>query len=159
MDSLPFVSLGIFTAYLLFILIRYKKLKSISASYYRMPKKARPLFTFIIWAFTIPIVIYAEHGLLFYGAAFVGFVGAAPAFRKEEEKWVHYVGATLGIVLASIYIMFFVVSVNLRIIFILSYMLITIIIALKFERQKILIIEIIAFYIIDIGLIIQILTN
>ena len=145
---LPFISFIMFTLYLLFIITRFKELKSISESFYRLDKKWIGLFTLAIWSFTIPIVVYAESGLLFFAGAFVAIVGAAPSFKLKHERLPHFVGATGGIIFGFISLIIDYNAIHA----VISGTLLIGIAVMFFEKQKVLIVEVIAFYTIIIPL-------
>lgn len=93
----------IFSSFIIFIILNYGVQHSISASYYKLKGNQKILFTLALWGFTIPIIIYANTGLLFYSGAFICFVGVSPAFKnKGMEKKVHLIGAYTGIILGFI---------------------------------------------------------
>ena len=94
------IMLTVFVSYVAFIWAKYGVLKSISQSYYELPEKLRPLFTFFCWGFAIPAMILGSSGLMFLAGSGIAFVGAAAAFQEKMTKEVHYIGAGIG-VLAS----------------------------------------------------------
>jgi hypothetical protein len=92
----------VFVTYWLFVYFKYGILTSISDSYYRENNKA--LFTLFIWSIAFPMIILGVSvtPLMFFAGAFLAFVGAAPAFKEEQEGTVHIIGATGGISLGYI---------------------------------------------------------
>ncbi len=72
--------------------------KSISATYYSIKKKW--LFTIVLWAFAIPLVIVSNgKGLIILAGAAICFVGAAPRVGKKHQmsETVHIIGSFVGI--------------------------------------------------------------
>jgi hypothetical protein len=92
--------LTVFVSYVAYIWAKYGVLKSISQSYYELPEKLRPLFTFFCWGFALPAIILGSSGLMFLAGSGIAFVGAAAAFQEKMTQEVHMVGAGTG-VLAS----------------------------------------------------------
>ena len=90
-------SLLSFIIYLSMIVSKYGVLSSISDIYYEIKNKYT--FTLFIWSIALPIAITAETGLMFFGAAFICFVGAAPAFKEKLESKIHKMGALGGVLL------------------------------------------------------------
>lgn len=91
-----------FFLYTGYITLRFGVIKSISESWYLLPKNQRVLFTLFIWSMAIPMVMY-ETSLFFFSGASLAFVGAATMFKDDVmTKVIHYLGAVLGITLASI---------------------------------------------------------
>jgi hypothetical protein len=95
------ISFTIFTTYILVVYKKFGILKSVSDSYYHIKRKA--VFTLVLWSFAIPVSIAASSPIMFFAVAGICFVGAAPAFKGwETESRVHVVGATSGIVLGLV---------------------------------------------------------
>jgi len=117
-----FFSLAIFLAYIGFIWVTYGIQPSISESYYDLPGKQKYIFTLVIWAFAIPVMIVGDNIWFFLAGSLICFVGAAPAFRDEDEGnmrmiwnapknklepmpdrsteyWIHMIGAYGGTIL------------------------------------------------------------
>ena len=89
----------VFILYISFIIYRYGLLKSISASWYALPKNRNWLF----WVFTSVLgfymLPYSDYSPFFFlsGAGLI-FVGTAAAFEDEKmTNRVHYSGAVAGI--------------------------------------------------------------
>ena len=93
----------IFFSYLVFIIAKYGILKSISNSYYMLPRKYNFLFTFFCWGFAIPVIIIGtpQTGLMFFAGAGIAFVGAAAQIKQLMTYKVHMVGALGGILLSQ----------------------------------------------------------
>lgn len=85
----------VFVAYNTYITAKYGILQSISASFYETHKPG--LFALFIWSIALPLNFIASSPLMFWGAAFLCFVGASPAFEEKMEGWVHRIGANGGI--------------------------------------------------------------
>lgn len=94
--------LTIFVTYVAFIWAKYGVLKSISDSYYHLPRKFQPLFTFFCWGFALPAMILGSSGLMFMAGAGISFVGAAAAFKEAMTKEVHMIGAGAGVLLSQL---------------------------------------------------------
>jgi len=103
------LSITVFTAYFIYIVVVYGVQKSISESYYRLIEDKNIkglLFILTLWCFSITVSISASNVLIFFAAAAICFTGTAPAFRsgKMEEK-VHTIGAMSGVVLGYAYLL------------------------------------------------------
>ena len=96
--------------YLLLIYILFKKLPSVSQSFYEFEEKYGQKYT---WVFTVALVLYAFplmvaglsmtsgnpfQFLMFIAPAGIIFTAVAPRFKEDLEKDVHYRGALTGIV-------------------------------------------------------------
>ena len=103
--ALFYTMVGIFFGYLGFIVARYGILRSISQSYYELPKNLKPIFTLAMWGFAFPAMLIGTPltGLLFFAAAGIMFVGAAAAFNdKEITRPVHFIGAGAGVLFSQL---------------------------------------------------------
>jgi len=136
-------SLALFSIYLAFILIKYYPLDSISESYYRLKNKA--IFTLVLWGFSIPLIVYASHPLIFLAASGICFVGAAAEYKQDLTDTVHVAGAVSGIFFGLLYIavqgLWWLVGVYFA-----GFIL------LSFTKRKILWIEAWSFYVILYGI-------
>ncbi len=94
--------LVVFVGYVSFIWIKYGIQKSISASYYVLPKDSNFIFTLFCWGFAFPAIILGNTPLMFFAGAGIVFVGAAAAFREKMTYQVHMVGAFVGVILSQI---------------------------------------------------------
>ena len=96
------LSLVIFTTYTVLIWHKYGILSSISASFYKLPQNKRLLFTFALWGFSFPVIIYAglvDSPLLFLAGASIAFTGAAAAYNRSKlDLTVHIVSAQAGVI-------------------------------------------------------------
>ena len=90
----------VFVSYLTYVVSKFGVLPSISDSYYLM--KSKIPFTLFIWSIAIPTILVGDTALMFFAGSFLAFVGAAPAFREEQEGIVHVVGAIGGITLGVV---------------------------------------------------------
>lgn len=96
------LSLLTFGGYVDYIWGKYGVQKSISMSIYCLPKNRRWIFTLVLFAFAVPIIIVTQDKILMPIAAWlVAGVGAAcNILGSKITKTVHMVGAVGGIVLA-----------------------------------------------------------
>lgn len=93
----------VFTSYVLYVCTKYGLPKSISDSYYILKKKHRWVFTLILWGFAVPLIPAGDSLLMVLAVMGIAFVGAAPAFKDfEVERRVHVMGATAGVVLGMV---------------------------------------------------------
>ena len=92
----------VFLAYVTFIWIIYGVQKSISESYYVLPKKWNWLFVAFCWLFAFPAIILGNSYLMLFAAGGIVFVGAAAAMHKFPTRAVHMIGAIGGMILASL---------------------------------------------------------
>lgn len=138
------LSFFIFTLYVIYVWINYGILKSISDSYYHIKHKS--LFTLSLWGFSVFALASVQNVWLFLSVIGICFVGAAPKFRMKFEGDVHYVAAMSGILFGGIAL----ISLGF---WYLSLLMITGIIILHFTvSNKTWWQEILAFYIIILGL-------
>jgi len=101
------IMLAVFFGYILFIVAKYGIQKSVSQSFYVLPKNINFLFTLFCWGFVLPAMILSENGLMFFGGAGIGFVGAAAAYKGNKmANSVHMIGAYVGILLSQLSIFF-----------------------------------------------------
>ena len=97
---------AVFVAYVLFIWIKYGVQKSISESYYVLPKKWNWLFVAFCWLFAFPAMILGDsYWMLFAGGGIV-FVGAAAAMHTLPTRTVHLIGAIGGMILGCLAMIF-----------------------------------------------------
>lgn len=92
----------VFCTYLIIITIVFGVQKSISGSYYRLPKSVKPIFTFYLWFISIGAIILGDTVLMFLAGSGIAFVGAAAAFKKKITHTVHMIGAASGILLSQL---------------------------------------------------------
>jgi len=96
----------VFLAYVTFIWSKYGIQKSISESYYMLPKKWNWLFVAFCWLFAFPAMILGgSYWMLFAGGGIV-FVGAAAAMHTFPTRAVHLAGAIGGMILACLAMIF-----------------------------------------------------
>lgn len=140
----------VFFSYVLFIIIKYGILESISHSYYNLPSSLKFLFTFFCWGFSLPAAIIgfslSEYSLfqflIFWASSGIMFVGASPNFKLKLEGDIHNIAAYIGVVSSQLFI--FLVFENLK--FILpTFILISILLFLLKVKNLIWWIEILAF--------------
>ncbi len=96
----------VFVAYVLFISIKYGIQKSISESYYVLPKKYNFLFVLFCWLFAFPAMILGNSYLMLFAGGGIVFVGAAAAMHKFPTRWVHLAGAIGGMILGCLAMIF-----------------------------------------------------
>ena len=92
----------VFIAYVSFIWSKYGILKSISESYYKLPRKWNWLFVAFCWLFAFPAMILGGSYLMMFAAGGIVFVGAAAAMHTFPTRAVHLTGAIGGMILACI---------------------------------------------------------
>jgi len=95
---------SVFVGYVGFIWWKYGVLKSISQSYYELPKSYNFIFTLALWGFAFPAMILGTPltGLMFFAAGGIMFTGAAAAFMEEMTRTVHFVGAGAGVLFSQL---------------------------------------------------------
>ena len=97
-----FLAQVVFLAYVLFIWIKYGIQKSISESYYVLPKKWNWLFVLFCWLFAFPVMIIGGSYLMMLAGAGIVFVGAAAAMHTFPTRAVHMTGAIGGILASQV---------------------------------------------------------
>jgi hypothetical protein len=75
---------------------KFGLLKSISASYYKVPS---PLFSIWIAAIAFLFVVIGQTMLIFLAGGMLCYVAVAPAFLRIDMERAHIIGAVSGIVL------------------------------------------------------------
>lgn len=103
-------SLVVISSYLLLIYILFKKLPSVSQSFYELEERYGKRYT---WLFTVALVLYAFplmvaglnmtidntfQFLMFIAPMGIIFIAVAPRFMETLTKSVHFGGAGIGIV-------------------------------------------------------------
>ena len=96
----------IFLAYVIFIASKYGIQKSISESYYRLPKKWNWLFVAFCWLFAFPAMILGDSYLMLFAGGGIVFVGAAAAMHTFPTRWVHLTGAISGMIMGCLAMIF-----------------------------------------------------
>jgi len=103
---LYFIMLADFFSYITYIWTTYGVQRSISDSYYRLPKRLQPLFTLFCWGFALPAIIIGlslvDSPLMFLAGSGIAFVGAAAAFKERMTHTVHMVGAYAGVAFSQL---------------------------------------------------------
>lgn len=74
--------------------------KSISSTYYSLPRNQRWMFTMALWAYSLGALIYFQTTLMVVASFLIMIVGASPGFKKKLEEKVHLFGAIGGIFFA-----------------------------------------------------------
>jgi len=98
--------LAVFVIYIGAIVRSYGIPKSVSDSYYLMPVKYRPLFTFFCWGIAIPAFIIATSPYMFVAGTAIALVGAANAFHDKFIYKFHMPAAIIAVLASQAYIMF-----------------------------------------------------
>lgn len=142
------ISISVFTAYLIFILVKFGVLKSISDSYYHLKHKI--WFTLALWGFAFPAIIAGDTALMFLAGSGIIFVGVAFDFKESMTKIVHYIAAGLGITFGMLSLLFDFDLPWVEIGFIAGSCLLYL-----FVKNRIFWIEVLAFYTIIISLILK----
>lgn len=125
MTTLFFLMTSIFALYISSIFYFYGVLPSISESYYRLPANLKFLFTLFCWGFAIPAIILGNSLTMFFAGSGIVFVGAAAAFKKGTEHYVHMIAAGMGVLFSQLAIAFQYDLLWLNIIFICSTILLS----------------------------------
>lgn len=88
--------------YLIYVRLKYKMTKSISATYYELDN--RWLFTIVMWGFALSFMIVAAKPLFFLAGAGIMFVGAAPRVGEKYEmsEKVHIIGSYIGVAVGTL---------------------------------------------------------
>ena len=92
----------VFLSYVIFIWSKYGIQKSISESYYVLPKKENWLFVAFTWLFAFPAMILGNSYLMLFAGGGIVFVGAAAAMHTMPTRAVHVTGAIGGMILGCI---------------------------------------------------------
>jgi len=102
MILIPLFQIVIFIGFLLYVVKQYGVQPSISDSWYVLKDHNKEyLFTFFIWALSIPILFLSHiSGFYFASAAFLSVVGVATMFKEDHVERVHVIGALGGIFFA-----------------------------------------------------------
>jgi len=96
------VMVTVFLAYVIYIWAKYGVQKSISESYYVLPKKENWLFVAFTWLFAFPAMILGDSTLMLFAAGGIVFVGAAAAMHTFPTRAVHLTAAIGGMILGCI---------------------------------------------------------
>jgi len=97
---------AVFLAYVGYIWAKYGVQKSISESYYVLPKKQNWMFVAFTWLFAFPAMILGNSLLMMFAGAGIVFVGAAAAMHRFPTRAVHLTGAIGGMILACLAMIF-----------------------------------------------------
>jgi hypothetical protein len=100
------VMVAVFLAYVIFIWSKYGVQKSISESYYVLPKKWNWLFVAFTWLFAFPAMILGNSYWMLFAAGGIVFVGAAAAMHTFPTRAVHVAGAVGGMILGCLAMIF-----------------------------------------------------
>lgn len=95
------ISIVTVIAYIAVVIYKIGIPKSISVTYYKLPHKYSYLFSFAILALSVPIIIISDSLLMQIAGGLICLVAATPRFKHcKNEKLVHIIGATSGVLLA-----------------------------------------------------------
>ena len=100
------VMVGVFISYVLFIWTKYGIQKSISESYYVLPKKENFLFILFCWLFAFPAMLLGDSYLMLFAGGGIVFVGASAAMHTFPTRMAHLIGAIGGMILACLAMIF-----------------------------------------------------
>lgn len=106
MEILFYISLGIYLMYNIVTLSKFRIPVSLSDTHYLLieeNKKNQVIFTIILWAISLPLLIYGLDitpkscsSIIFVTAVALMFVGASPFFKKNKtENLVHTISAII----------------------------------------------------------------
>jgi len=145
------LSFIIFTSYVAGITIKFGWLRSVSASWYYIENKW--IFTLSLWGFSIPLMIAGGTALTFLAGLAICFAGAAADTKNTEltEK-VHVIGAMAGIIFGMAAL---IIDFNLWY-FVLAQLIFTIPAMKCNMRNHTFWIEIVAYYLVWLGMLIRI---
>ena len=96
----------VFLAYVSYIIAKYGVLKSISESYYKLPKKKNWLFVAFCWLFAFPAMILGNSLWMLFAGGGIVFVGAAAAMHTFPTRAVHLAGAIGGMIMGCLAMIF-----------------------------------------------------
>jgi len=126
--------LAVFVIYIGAIVRLYRIPKSVSDSYYLVPKKYNSLFTFFCWSIALPAIIIATSPYMFVAGISIALVGAANAFHNKSIGKYHMSGAIISVIASQLYIAFDQHLYFLNIAFVLFVML-AVIVTLIFKKD------------------------
>ena len=145
-------SIAIFTSYIIYIIIKFGILETISTSFYRLPDKQKWMFIAWTWGSAVPLIAVGNSGLSFFAGGFLCFVGVASNTRwSNVTKVVHLVGAIGAIILGYAFLLY---VLHLWLLVFISVMA-GILIYLLNIKNNVWWIEVIAYYTIISGLILK----
>jgi len=96
------IMVSVFLAYVGYIWAKYGVQKSISESYYVLPKKKNWLFVAFTWLFAFPAMVLGNSLLMLFAGGGIVFVGAAAAMHTFPTRAWHLTGAIGGMILACL---------------------------------------------------------
>lgn len=99
------VSVVISFIYISTIFSKHGVPKSISMSYYSLPKKERFCFQLFVWSLSLLLVVAGWDMLFSIGAALLFVVGLTPTTQDEDKKWirvVHFICAASSIIIMTV---------------------------------------------------------
>ena len=100
------IMVSVFIAYVLYISFKFGIQKSISESYYVLPKKENFLFVLFTWLFAFPAIFLGNSLLMFFAGGGIVWVGANAAMHKNPTRAIHLTAAIGGVTCAQLAILF-----------------------------------------------------
>jgi len=97
---------SVFISYVAYIIFKYGIQKSISESYYVLPKKLNFLFVLFTWLFAIPAMFLGNSLLMFFAGGGIVWVGANAAMHKNPTRTIHLIAAIGGMILGGLAMIF-----------------------------------------------------
>jgi hypothetical protein len=94
--------IAIFLGYVLGIVAKYGVQKSISESYYKLPRNQQFIFTLFCWGFALPAILISNTLIMFFAGAGIILVGTAAAFKSKMTYEYHMIGAFVGVILSQL---------------------------------------------------------
>lgn len=101
-----YLMVTVFLAYVIFIWSKYGIQKSISESYYVLPKKENFLFVLFTWLFAFPAMYLGNSWWMFFAAGGIVWVGANAAMHQMPTRAIHLTAAISGMILGCLAIIF-----------------------------------------------------
>ena len=100
------IMVSVFISYVLYVSLKYGIQKSISESYYVLPKKENFLFVLFTWLFAFPAMFLGNSLLMFFAGGGIVWVGANAAMHENPTRAIHLTAAIGGMVLGCLAIIF-----------------------------------------------------
>lgn len=105
------ISMVFFYSYLIIVRIKYGKAFSILNTAFLIPKNKELWFALFSWSYGLPIAIVSSDltttGLMFFAGVLICVVGITTDFRNNSmANKIHMGGATIGVFLAQLSIIF-----------------------------------------------------
>lgn len=100
------IMVSVFISYVLYISFKYGFQKSISESYYVLPKKENFLFVLFTWLFAFPAMFLGNSLLMFFAGGGIVWVGANAAMHSYPTRGFHLTAAIGGMILGCLAMIF-----------------------------------------------------